>query len=121
MDYDALEERLKISVGHCLAAVERRSYRPRKDRIRRLRWIEKMARQLTDLLRSLPPDDQDHLSDMRPDELESMADRCDSLAGDLEYEVKWGPDWHQEIKAGLPSPRCTGDEVLSSGSSVITY
>jgi hypothetical protein len=111
LDRHALKQSLEGSIGHYWAAVERQSDRPRRDRIKHYNQIEKAARHLGDLLRSLPREPSSVLKLEReylPAQMEDMADRCDTLVYDLEWEIKWGPDWREEMQAGRP-PKITTD------------
>ena len=132
LDADALERILaavgakfvpadldKLKLGKDLAscftvyfsAVQRRSDKPTKDRIHRLKSIQEAAKRLE---KQLVPDDVWDWSDTYSEceylqsEVQHLIKRLDSEIQDLTFELEWGPDWREEIRQRV-APRALAD------------
>jgi hypothetical protein len=86
------------------SAIQRRSDKPTKDRIRRLKSIQKSAKRFE---RQLAPDDiwdwKDRYSECEyiDDHVKNLIQRLDGEIEDLEYELEWGPDWLEAIRLNV--------------------
>jgi hypothetical protein len=86
------------------SAVQRRSDKPIKDRIRRLNSIQKAAKRFE---RQLAPDDiwdwKDRYSECEyiDDHVKNLIHRLDLEIADLQFELEWGPDWHEAIRLNV--------------------
>jgi hypothetical protein len=103
LDHEALEKDIEKSVGHYLAAVERQSDQPRRDRIKHLNQVKNAIRRTAELMRTLPREEKLWEVEYVLPQMEDIAFRCDSLVSDLELEIAWGPDYEEERKAGKPT------------------
>ena len=87
------------------SAVQRRSDKPTKDRIRRLNSIQKAAKRFE---RQLAPDDiwdwKDRYSECEylHDNVENLIRLLDLEIADQQFELEWGPDWREAIHLNLP-------------------
>jgi hypothetical protein len=110
---DLDKQKLVTDLASCLAiyssAVQRRSDKPTKDRIHRLKSIQKAAKRFE---RQLMPDDVWDWSDRYSEceflqsEIEYLIKRLDSEIEDLTWELEWGPwpDVREAIRRNL-NPR----------------
>jgi len=93
------------------SAVQRRSDKPTKDRIRRLNSIQKAAKRFE---RQLAPDDiwgwKDRYSECEylDDNVKNLIRKLDLEIADLQFELEWGPDWHEAICLNV-SPKTLTD------------
>jgi hypothetical protein len=112
---DLDKQKLVTDLASCLAtyssAVQRRSDKPTKDRVRRLKSIQNAAKRLE---RQLVPDDiwdwSDRFSECErlQEEVKYLIERVDLEIEDLTFELRWGPDWLENIRRGL-APRALAD------------
>jgi hypothetical protein len=92
-------------------AVERRSEKRTKDRIRRLKSIQKPA---TQLVRQLVQDSIWDWSDTYSEceylqtEVQMLINRLGSEIENLTFELNWGPNWREAIRLNV-SPRALAD------------
>ena len=116
---DLDKQELHIGLVSCLTiyscAVQRRSDKPTKDRIWRLKSFQNAAKRLE---RQLVPDDIWDWSDTYSEcerlqeEVKYLINRLDLEIDDLTFELQWGPDWHENIRRGL-TPRALADRWKS--------
>jgi hypothetical protein len=107
---DLDKQKLVTDLASCLAtyssAVQRRSDKPTKDRIHRLKSIQKAAKRFEG---QLMPDDvwdwNDRYSEceLLQSEVEYLIKRLDSEIEDLTWELEWGPwrDFREAIRRNL--------------------
>src|SRR5262249_39114521 len=93
------------------SAVQRRSDKPTKDRIHRLKSIQEAAKRLE---KQLVPDDVWDWTDRYSEceylqaEVQYLIRGLDSEIEDLTFELEWGPDWREAIRLNV-SPRTLAD------------
>jgi hypothetical protein len=86
------------------SAVLRRSDKPTKDRIHRLNSIQKAAKRFE---RQLAPDDiwdwKDRYSECEylNDHVKNLIRLLDLEIADRQFELEWGPDWHEAIRLNV--------------------
>src|SRR5262249_37880370 len=86
------------------SAVQRRSDKPTKDRIHRLKSVQEAAKRL---IEQLMPDDVWDWSDRYSEceylqsEVQHLIKRLDSEIEDLTFELEWGPDWREAIRLNV--------------------
>src|SRR5262245_17264540 len=109
------KQKLRTDLVSCLetyfSACQRKSDKPTKDRIHRLKSIQKAAKRLEG---QLVPDDlwdwKDRYSECEylQREVKDLIHRLDLEVADLTFELQFGPDWREEIRQNL-SPKALAD------------
>jgi hypothetical protein len=105
---DLDKQKLVTDLASCLAtyssAVQRRSDKPTKDRIHRLKSIQEAAERLQ---KQLVPDDVWDWSDRYSEcellqmEVKDLIRSLDLEIADLNFELQWGPDWREASPRSL--------------------
>jgi hypothetical protein len=104
LDRNALETSIFISLRNYWAAVEYQSDKPKKDQIN---WLRQRISDVQQLAVEFKSDDAQKYVDRSTRKMviswfEQLISACGATLYKLEWEDEWGPNWRQEIKAGLP-------------------